>query len=84
MGLGEKHKFKFAWGNNSNAYLCTVFVKTQILKALRNILKGEELSEEMLQDCKKYGVLDDNNRLTIPILDGKDELSQFRLCKCIA
>lgn len=76
MGLGEKHIFKFAWGNNSNAYLCTVFIKTQILKALRNILNGEDLTEEMLQDCKKFGVLDDDDRLTIPILDGKDEISK--------
>ncbi len=75
MGLGENHKFKFAWGNRSNAYLCTVFVKTQILKALRNILNGEDLTEEMLQDCKKYGVIDKDDRLTIPILDGKDEIS---------
>lgn len=76
MGLGDKNTFKFAWGNNSNAYLCTVFIKTQILKALRSILNGEDLTEEMLQDCIKYGVLDDNNRLTIPILDGNDEISK--------
>lgn len=76
MGLGDKHVFKFAWGNNSNAYLCTVFVKTQILKALRNLLNGEDLTEEMLQDCKKFGVIDDSNRLTIPILDGDDEISK--------
>jgi len=76
MELGDKYKFKFAWGNNSNAYLCTVFVKTQILKALSNILNGEDLTEEMLQDCKKFGVLDDDNRLTIPILDGQDEISK--------
>ncbi len=75
MGLGDHYKFKFAWGNNSNAYLCTVFVKTQIIKALRNILNDEELTEEMVQDCKKFGVLDNDNRLTIPILDGKDEIS---------
>lgn len=75
MGLGDHYKFKFAWGNNSNAYLCTVFVQTQIIKALRNILNGEDLTEEMLQDCKKFGVLDNDNRLTIPILDGKDEIS---------
>lgn len=76
MGLGENHVFKFAWGDNSNAYLCTVFVKTQILKALKNLLNGEDLTEEMLQDCKKFGVLDDDNHLTIPILDGKDEISK--------
>ena len=76
MGLGDKHKFKFAWGNNSNTYLCTVFVRTKILKALRSILNGEELTEEMLHDCRKYGVPDDNNRLTIPILDGNDEISK--------
>lgn len=75
MGLDEKHKFKFAWGNNSNAYLCTVFVKTHILNGLRNVLKGEDLTEEMLHDCKRFGVFDENNRLTIPILDGKDEIS---------
>lgn len=75
MGLNENSKFKFAWGNNSNAYLCTVFVKTQILNGLRNLLKGEDLSEEMLQDCKRFGVIDDDNHLTIPILDGKDEIS---------
>lgn len=76
MRLGENHIFKFAWGNSSNAYLCTVFVKTQVLKALNNILNGEDLTEEMLLDCKKFGVLDDNNRLTIPILDGQDEISK--------
>lgn len=75
MGLEEKHKFKFAWGNNSNAYLCTVFVKTHILNGLRNILKGEDLTEEMLHDCKRFGVLDENNRLTIPIINGNDEIS---------
>ncbi len=75
-GLGEKYMLKFAWGNNSNAYLCTVFVNTQIPKALENILNGEDLTEEMLQECKKYGVLDSNNRLTIPIIDGKDEISK--------
>lgn len=76
MGLDDNHKFKFAWGNNSNAYLCTVFVKTHILNGLRNLLKGEDLTEEMLLDCKKFGVIDDNNRLTVPILDGKDEISK--------
>ncbi|MDE6289021.1 MAG: hypothetical protein K2M00_09590 [Muribaculaceae bacterium] len=75
MGLDEKHKFKFAWGNNSNAYLCTVFVKTHILNGLRNFMKGEDLTEEMLLDCKRFGVIDENNRLTIPILDGNDEIS---------
>lgn len=75
MRLDENHKFKFAWGNNSNAYLCTVFIKTHIISALRNLLKGEDLTEEMLLDCKKFGVIDENNRLTIPILDGKDEIS---------
>lgn len=76
LGLGDKHIFKFSWGSNSNAYLCTVFIKTNILKALDNILKGEKLSGEMLQDCHKYGVLDANDRLTIPVLDGDDEISK--------
>lgn len=76
LGLGEKHIFKFAWGSNSNAYLCTVFLKTQILKALRAILNGEELTEDMSRDCRRFGVLDDNNRLTIPILDGEDGTSK--------
>lgn len=76
MRLNENHKFKFAWGNNSNAYLCTVFVKTHVLNGLRNLLKGEDLSEEMLQDCKRFGVIDENNRLTIPILNGNDEMSR--------
>lgn len=76
MGLGDKNIFKFAWGNNSNAYLCTVFYRTHILKALCNILNGEDLTGEMLQDCKEYGVLDGNNRLAIPILDGQDEISK--------
>lgn len=76
MGLDESYKFKFAWGNNANAYLCTVFVKTHILNALRNLLKGEDLTEEMIRDCKRFGVIDDNDRWTIPILDGKDEISE--------
>lgn len=76
MGLGENQIFKFAWSDNSNAYLCTVFAKTQILKALRNLMNGEDLTEEMLQDCQKFGVIDYDNRLTIPILDGKDEISK--------
>lgn len=76
MGLDDSHKFKFAWGNNANAYLCTVFVKTHILNGLRNLLKGEDLTEEMLLDCKRFGVIDENNRLTVPILDGKDEISK--------
>ncbi len=75
MGLNENYKFKFAWGNNSNAYLCTVFVRTHILNGIRNLLKGEDLSEEMVQDCKRFGVIDEVNHLTIPILDGKDEIS---------
>ena len=75
MGLDENHKFKFAWGNNSNAYLCTVFVNSHILNGLRNLLKGEDLTEEMLLDCKRFGVIDENNRLTIPILNGNDEIS---------
>lgn len=76
MGLDENYKFKFAWGNNSNAYLCTVFAKTHILNGIRNLLKGEDLTEEMLLDCQRFGVIDENNRLTIPILDGKDEISK--------
>ncbi len=76
MGLGDKHRFKFAWGENSNAYLCTVFIKTNIIKALKNLLKGEDLTPEMLQDCHKFGVLDENQRLTIPVLDGNDAISK--------
>lgn len=76
MGLGDNHLFKFAWGNNSNAYLCTVFIKTRILNALRCLLNGAALSDEMIQDCRRFGVLDEQDRLTIPILDGKDEISQ--------
>ena len=76
MGLDDNHKFKFAWGNSSNAYLCTVFIKTQILNALRNMLKDEELTPEMLADCKKFGVIDENSRMTIPILVGEDEISK--------
>lgn len=75
MRLGDNYKFKFAWGDNSNAYLCTVFIKSQILKALRCMLDGDEPSEEMIQDCIKFGVIDEENNLTIPILDGKDEIS---------
>lgn len=76
VGLGDNNTFKFAWGINSNAYLCTAFIRTNILKALGNILNGEDLTEEMLQDCEEYGVLDGHNRLTIPILDGQDEISK--------
>lgn len=76
MGLDDKHLFKFAWGNNSNAYLCTVFIKTRILKALRCLLNGEDLSDEMMRDCRRFGVFDEQDRLTVPILDGTDEISR--------
>ncbi len=73
--LSDNHRFKFAWGNPSNAYLCTVFYTSSIIPAVRNILNGENLTEEMLQDCKKYGVIGDDNHFNIPILDGKDSIS---------
>ncbi|MDE5608388.1 MAG: hypothetical protein K2I64_05605 [Muribaculaceae bacterium] len=76
IGLGNSNKFKFAWGNKSNAYLCTVFIKTQIINALRNVLNDESLTDEMLNDCRRFGVMDENDRLTIPILDGQDEISK--------
>lgn len=76
MRLDDDHKFKFTWGSNSNAYLCTVFVKTQILQALRNILNGEDPTEEMLKDCIKFGVIDKDNRLTIPVLGDNDAISK--------
>lgn len=76
MGLGDNHRFYFSWGNNSNAYLCTCFIQTKVIKALKCMLNGEELTPEMEQDCKKFGVLDDNDRLTIPVLDGQDATSK--------
>ncbi len=73
--LDNNHLFKFAWGENSNGYLCTVFINTKILSAIRAVLAGTELTEEMIQDCRKYGAMDETNRLTIPILDGTDPIS---------
>ncbi|MDE6859609.1 MAG: hypothetical protein K2J65_04260 [Duncaniella sp.] len=73
--LNDKQMLKFSWGNNSNAYLCTTFVQTNILKAIRYILNGEELNDDMIRDCKTYGVIDDNNLLLIPVLNGQDKIS---------
>lgn len=74
--LDDNHKFKFTWGNNSNAYLCTVFTKSKILPALKALIKGESPDEKMIQDCIKFGVMNENEELTMPILDGKDEISK--------
>lgn len=76
LGLGEKYMLKFSWGNNSNAYLCTSFIKTNVLKALENYMSGEELNSDMLADCREYGVFDDSDRITIPILNGNDSISR--------
>lgn len=76
IGLAKNKMFKFAWGENSNAHLCTAFIKTSILDAIKTILAGEEPTEKMIQDCRKFGVFDDNNQLTIPILDGQDPISK--------
>lgn len=75
IGIDEKTMFKFAWGNKSNAFLCASFIQTNVLKALSRILKGEDISDEMVEDCTKFGILDDSRKLNIPVLDGEDTIS---------
>ncbi|MDE6396760.1 MAG: hypothetical protein K2K84_05775, partial [Muribaculaceae bacterium] len=58
VGLSDSHVFKFAWGENSNAYLCTVFIKTSILDAVKTKLAGDEPTDKMIQDCRRFGVFD--------------------------
>ena len=75
ISLGDKGFLKFSWGDSSNAYLCTAFIKTNIRRALINYLNGEELTPEMVRDCEEYGVIDENGKLRLPVLDGTDAIS---------
>lgn len=73
--LNEDQIFNFSWGSNSNAYLCNAFINTDVLKGIKCILKGEDLSDEMIRDCQTYGIIDKDRNLSIPVLDGKEIIS---------
>lgn len=75
MNMDDSHKFYFAWGENSNAYLCTVFIKSNVLKGLKNILEGVAPSEQELKDCRRFGFVDDSDLLCVPVLTGTDLIS---------
>lgn len=76
IGIGNKGTLRFSWGDNSNAYLCTAFITTNIRKALVCILNGEALTPEMERDCREYGVTDDNGKLMMPVIDSNDSISK--------
>lgn len=76
ISIGNKGTLYFSWGDNSNAYLCTAFITTNIRKALASILNAEALTSEMERDCREYGVTDENGRLMMPVIDGNDAISK--------